>query len=173
VKAFPEIEGIAFGLVDGIVLALGLIIGVWAATHDPGTIILAALIGGVANAFGNAAGVFLSQTAERGVQLRKKDHNAAADVHSKQEVIAISLFAFASSVLSVIVIILPFYALDVFQATTVSLVISLVMLFALGRYVGGLSKRNPLKYGLMYVVIGLLAAGIAYLVGEGLKGLLL
>ena len=172
-KAFPEIEGIAFGLVDGIVLALGLVIGVWAATNNPGTIVLTALIGGVANAFGNSAGVFLSQTAERGVQLHKKSNNKKIDVHSKQEIIGISFFAFASAILSVILIILPFYALSVFQATMVSLVIALVLLFWLGRYVGKISKKNQLKYGVMYMVIGLLAAGVAFLVGEGLKGFLL
>jgi predicted membrane protein (TIGR00267 family) len=83
------------------------------------------------------------------------------------------LFAFASAILTVVLITLPFYALSVFQAAVVSLIIALLLLFWLGRYVGKISLESPLKYGVMYVFIGLLAAGIAFLVGEGLKVFLL
>lgn len=173
-RIFPELEGVAFGLVDGVVLVLGLIIGVWAATGSLNTILLAALVGGIANAFGNSAGVFLSQTAERSVQLHQKiRHKVKTHVHSREEVLRISLFAFATSILTVFVLVLPFYLFALAQAAVVSLAIALALLFVLGRHVGKLSEAVPLRFGLMYVIVGLLAAAIAFLVGEGLKLFLL
>jgi predicted membrane protein (TIGR00267 family) len=173
-KIFPEIEGVAFGLVDGVVLVLGLIIGVWAATGNLNTILLAALIGGIANAFGNSAGVFLSQTAERGVQLHeKRRHQVKTKAHSEGEVLRISLFAFASSVLTVFILIVPFYLFGITQAALVSLAVALALLFLLGRHVGKLSEDGATKFGLMYACVGLLAAAIAFLAGEGLKLFLL
>lgn len=168
-KAFPEIEGVAFGLVDGLVLVLGLVIGVWAATGDTNTILLAALIGGVSNAFGNSAGTFLSQTAERGVQLQHRRRKGNSEVHSKWEVVRIALFAFGATIATVILVVLPFYFLDSFTATLLSLVIALALLFVLGEYVGRISKEKNFEYGLLYVAIGLVAAVLAFFVGEGLK----
>ena len=55
-----RLEGVTFGLADGLIMSLGLIIGVAEATADPGFVVLAGIVGGFANAFGNSIGFFMS-----------------------------------------------------------------------------------------------------------------
>ena len=51
-------EGIAFGLADGLIMCLGLIIGVAEVTSDTRLVIITGIIGGFANAFGNRLNIF-------------------------------------------------------------------------------------------------------------------
>jgi VIT1/CCC1 family predicted Fe2+/Mn2+ transporter len=60
-----RLEGIAFGLADGLIMCLGLIIGVAEVTFETRLVIITGIIGGFANAFGNSIGFFMSQSAER------------------------------------------------------------------------------------------------------------
>lgn len=66
-------EGVAFGLADGIICCLGLVIGVAEATVNlpllerRSLILASGILGGLANAFGNSIGFFLSQETERSV----------------------------------------------------------------------------------------------------------
>ena len=81
-----RLEGIAFGLADGLIMSLGLIIGVAEATTDPRLVIIAGVIGGFANAFGNSIGFYMSQSAERGLQILEiVEHGVTTNVHSKTE----------------------------------------------------------------------------------------
>ncbi|MCW3993915.1 MAG: VIT1/CCC1 transporter family protein [Candidatus Bathyarchaeota archaeon] len=64
-----RLEGIAFGLADGLIMCLGLIIGVAEVTSDTRFVIITGIIGGFANAFGNSIGFFMSQSAERAIQI--------------------------------------------------------------------------------------------------------
>ena len=56
-----RLEGIAFGLADGLIMCLGLIIGVAEVTSNTRLVIITGIIGGFANAFGNSIGFFMSQ----------------------------------------------------------------------------------------------------------------
>jgi len=67
-----RLEGIAFGLADSLIMCLGLTIGVAEATSDTQLVIITGIIGGFANAFGNSIGFFMSQSAERALQIRAR-----------------------------------------------------------------------------------------------------
>ena len=62
-------ESIAFGLTDGVICFLGIIVGVARATSDRNLVIIASIAGGIADALGNSVGFFISQTTERAVQI--------------------------------------------------------------------------------------------------------
>jgi predicted membrane protein (TIGR00267 family) len=57
-------------------------------------------------------------------------------------------------------------------AMTVSLIVALATLFALGALVGKLGKANLWRFGLRYVLLGLAGAALAFVVGDLLKDLL-
>lgn len=68
-KRYDLLERIAFGLIDGIICIKGLAIGITKSTRDPMLMVIAGLIGGIADSFGNSIGFYISQATERSVQI--------------------------------------------------------------------------------------------------------
>jgi predicted membrane protein (TIGR00267 family) len=159
-------ESIAFGLTDGIICFLGIIVGVARATSDPRLVIIAGIVGGIADALGNSVGFFISQTTERAVQLHGVEEGTESRVHSKKEVWMSGIFSFIATIIALILLIFPFTFLSIWNATYVSFTIGTVMSFILGSYVGKIAKENPYKSGLKYAAITIAGALIAYIVGE-------
>jgi len=169
-----RMEGIAFGLADGIICFLGLTIGVAEATSDPTLVIISGIIGGIANAFGNSIGFFISQSTERGVQIHEtKEHGVKTRIHSKKEVFMSGILTFLATILALAVMISPFLFFNISTAIVVTFSFGMILAFILGSYVGKLSRENPYKTGLKYVVLGIIGAVISFLIGDFLKHLLI
>jgi hypothetical protein len=78
------IEAISFGLTDGIICFLGIIVGVAAATRNPTLVIVATISGGIADALGNSVGFFVSQSTERAKKIHDvRDHGIETQIHTK------------------------------------------------------------------------------------------
>ena len=93
-KESYRLEGIAFGLADGLIMCLGLIIEVAEVTSDTRFVIITGIIGGFANAFGNSIGFFMSQSAERALQIHETTyHGVTTRIHSKKEKYTNTFFA--------------------------------------------------------------------------------
>jgi len=159
-------ESIAFGLTDGVICFLGIIVGVARATSNPTLVIIASIAGGIADALGNSVGFFISQTTERAVQIYGVEQGTESRVHSKREVWMSGVFSFLATIVALIFLISPFTFLSIWNATYVSFTIGTVMSFILGSYVGKIGKENPYKSGLKYAIITVAGALIAYIVGE-------
>jgi predicted membrane protein (TIGR00267 family) len=160
------LEGIAFGLADGLIMCLGLIIGVAEATSSTNLVIITGIIGGFANAFGNSIGFFMSQSAERALQIRTTDHGVTTRIHSRREVFINSLFSFASTIAAVLILLSPFTFFSMTHATTLTFIIGIVMAFILGSYVGKISHANPYKEGIKYATLAILGAIISHYVAD-------
>lgn len=162
-----RLEGISFGLADGLIMSLGLIIGVAEATTDSRLVIIAGVIGGFANAFGNSIGFYISQSAERGLQIHEvTEHGATTNVHSKTEIYLNSVFAFLCSVAVSIALLTPFILLNMATAVIVAFVLGVLVAFTLGSYVGRMSRENRWLCGLKYAVIAFLGAIISHLIAD-------
>jgi predicted membrane protein (TIGR00267 family) len=162
-----RLEGIAFGLADGLIMCLGLIIGVAEATLNAQLVLITGIIGGFANAFGNSIGFYMAQSAERALQLRAStDHGVATRVHPKREVLINSLFSFASTIAVVLVLLLPFTCLSLNHATALTFVIGPAIAFVLGSYVGKIGRDNPYTTGLKYVILAVLGAVISHFIAD-------
>jgi len=169
-----RMEGVAFGLADGIICFLGLTIGVAEATSDPTLVIISGIIGGIANAFGNSIGFFISQSTERGVQIHEtEEHGVKTRIHSKREVFMSGVFTFMATILALVVLVSPFLFFDIPTAIVVTFSLGMVLVFILGSYVGELSRENPYKTGLKYAVLGIVGAVISFFIGDFLKHLLI
>jgi hypothetical protein len=89
-----HLEGFAFGMTDGIICFLGIIIGVAQATQDPVMVIIAGIVGGVADAFGNSIGFLISQITEQSIQKHQKENlGQEVRVHTQREVIFSGIFS--------------------------------------------------------------------------------
>jgi len=170
-KISEVFQGAAFGMMDGVILIVGLLIGVSEATANSKMVIVSGLVGGIANAFGNSIGFYTSESAERGEQIRfhKERGQKLEDgyVHSHEEVLASSALSFFATILALIFPIAPFFFIaDIGTAMIACVAISGIMLFALGAYIAKLNEECWWKSGLKYALLGFAGAAIAYFIGD-------
>lgn len=161
-----RLEAIAFGLADGLIMCLGLIIGVAEVTPDTRLVIITGIIGGFANAFGNSIGFFMSQSAERALQIQTTEHGSTTRIHSKREIFTNSLFSFASTIAATLVLISPFTCFCMSHAAIITFIMGTTMAFILGSYVGKISHENPYKTGLKYALLAVLGAIISHYIAD-------
>jgi len=172
-------QGIAMGLMDGLITLLGIIIGVGAATSDSRVVIISGLIGGISNSFGTSIGFYTSENAERGQQILfyKKRRSKRKDleyIHSPSEIIGSTVLSFVAGVVALVLPIIPFFLSSNVQLSMVSsLIISVTLLFMLGYYIGRTSETDGVRSGVKYVVLGIASAFIAFILGELLKHIIM
>lgn len=169
-----HLEGFAFGMTDGIICFLGIIIGVAQATRDPMMVIIAGIVGGIADAFGNSIGFFISQLTEQSIQEHQKETlGQEVRVHTQKEVIFSGIFSFIATIIALILLIGPYLIIQDFQiAMLVTLFLGVFALFFLGQYVAKITGKNKFKMGLTYSIIGLIGAILSYGVGTVLNQIL-
>ncbi len=160
-------QGLAFGLMDGIITILGVVLGVAAATESSTIAIIAGTVAGVSNAFGNAVGFYASELAERGEHIRENQQ-----VSSMAETNRSTLFTFLASLLAMLVPVIPFTILQISQAIIASSLTAIAILFMLGYYVGRFNGKNAKRFGARYVLMGAVGALFAYLLGDLLRDIM-
>jgi len=158
-------ESIAFGLTDGIICFLGIIVGVATATADSRLVLIAGIVGGVADALGNSIGFFVSQATERAVQIRDTEKGNNTYIHSRREVSMSGIFSFLATLVALVFLLSPFGFLGVWEATTVSFIVGTILAFTLGLYIGNLAGENIYKSGIKYTCITILGAIVSYGIG--------
>ncbi len=165
-----RMEGIAFGMVDGMILCLGLTIGVAEATSDATLVIITGIIGGLANGFGNAIGFFMSQSTERGLQIHEStEHGVTTRIHSKKEIFVNTACSFLATIVTLAILVSPFVLFDIVTAVTLTFLLGAVLSFVLGTYVGKLSRENAYWTGFKYAVLAVIGAVISHVVADLLK----
>lgn len=161
-------HGLAFGLVDGLITMLGVLIGVAQATGgDRRLVIISGLVAGVANAFGNSIGFYGSELAERGEHLSEGREPA-----SMTEARMSSILSFFTSFAATLIMMVPFLTMSPSMAMVAAVLVGASLLFSLGIVVGRLWRSHPLRYGLIYLVLGVAGAGLSYFMGDLVRALL-
>ncbi len=164
------IRYITRGLVDGSLSTLGIILGA-AISGDPVVIVAAGLGGGIANAMSNLLGALMAERAgvminlaiyERdmvGSDIRLKDTKIYKKERKRIWISGISDAGatFFGGVLPVA----PFAFMSVDTAVMISIILTLVLLFGLGVYLGRLSRENMVLAGIKMAVFGLVTACLA------------
>lgn len=162
----PGFQGIAFGLMDGLVMTVGMIMGVARATGNPKMVVLTGVIGGIADGFANAIGFYASEQAERGQQIQHVKGGKKTMVHTRQEILMVSVLCYLATLVALVIPTLPFLFFPLGEAMIVSFILATIALFVLGHEVGRVSDENPLWTGLKYPLIGLVGAIICILIGD-------
>lgn len=161
-----RLEGVAFGLADGLIMCLGLIIGVAEATSNTTLVIITGIIGGFANAFGNSIGFYMSQSAERALQIQTTNHGKATRVHSVREISINTLLAFTSTIIATLILLCPFLCLAMDYAVPLTFILGGIIAFILGSYVGKISNINPHKTGVKYALLAIIGAMLSHLIAD-------
>jgi predicted membrane protein (TIGR00267 family) len=172
-------QGIAMGLMDGLITLLGIIVGVGVATGDTRLVIISGLIGGISNSFGTSIGFYTSENAERGQQIEfyKRSKGTRKDlqyIHSHTEIISSTILSFIAGAFAIVLPLLPFLLLsDIIASMVSSLIISAMLLFVLGYYIGKINNTGRLRSGLKYVFLGIMSTIVAFALGELLKHIIM
>jgi VIT1/CCC1 family predicted Fe2+/Mn2+ transporter len=147
-------QGIAFGIMDGVITSLGIITGL-SAFQNSLVLFLAVIITGVADAFANAAGMHVSEEAEK--------------LHGRQEVWKITLNSFFSTISVFIILATPLLFIPFHQAVLVSWIGGMLLLVWLGLFVS--EGKDKLRVVIEYVAIGVAISLISFLLGNYAKSL--
>lgn len=163
---------------DGAMTSLGVVIGSYVTSiDDPRTIIGVILVSGVAMAVSGFSGTYMTESAERARSLNELEDSMLIDLEETMYGRAsrfVSVFAAvvdgSAPFIASIPCILPFIIavlglLEIHLAFYTSVTASLLVLFALGVFLGKLSENHALFSGLKMVVAGVFVALVALLLG--------
>jgi len=163
------LEGIAFGLTDGIICFTGLAIGIARSTRNPVLVIVATLVGGVADAFGNSIGFYISQATERSVQKFSAERGVETQVHSSREVAMSGVFTFVATCCVLVFMVLPFFFMELGSAIVTMPAIGTILSFVLGYYMATIGGEDPLRNAAKYAAITVAGAVLSFVIGDALN----
>ncbi|MFO8100652.1 MAG: VIT1/CCC1 transporter family protein [Dehalococcoidia bacterium] len=158
------------GFVDGSLSTLGIVIGAYSASSS---VIIAAGIGGaLANGIFNVLSAFSAERADQYRELRKIESAMVAKELKDSEVefqiqkntLRAGTVDGLATIIGGAVPVLPYIWLDSSDAMFVASGLVIVGIFAIGIYLGKLSRRNILLYGAKMALFGAVTAVLVYLI---------
>lgn len=177
-----EIGGIArryaaMNAFDGILTILGVLMGSYTAhVADPRIVISTGLGTSVAMGVSGLWGAYLTETAERKHSLDELERQTLSDLSqtrlgraSRVAVVAVALIDGLAPFVASLVVLLPFFLAGLFPGAHdpyfVALGIAMGALFALGAFLGTISKERLFVSGLKTICAGLVCVGLNLLLG--------
>lgn len=153
-----------FGANDALVSTTGVIVGVSTGTSNKSVIILTGVVTILVEALSMGAGEY--QSLKSAQQLDKK-HSKNTESHVSP--ITSGIIMFTAYFLGGLVPLLPIVLLPVGISRNVTIIASLVGLFALGYYKGKVVGQSPIKSAMEVFIIGGIGTAIGIIVGNILK----
>jgi predicted membrane protein (TIGR00267 family) len=164
---------------DGVLTMVGVVMGQWVGgIESPGTVILTGIATSISIGVSGLWGAYLAESAERGRELAELEKISLTDLGetkigraSRVAVIVVSLVDGLSPLVSSLIVLTPFFFVSLVGGIVVSYVVSmalaLVCLFGLGMFLGHISGRSLVGYGLRTMVAGVVAIVITRLLPTG------
>jgi predicted membrane protein (TIGR00267 family) len=154
---------------DGVLTMIGVLIGNYLGdVRSAATVIRIGIATSVSIGVSGLWGAYLAESAERGRELAELERISLIDLSrtkigraSRVAVIVVSLVDGLSPLISSLIVLVPFFfALlvgDILVCYALSLGVAMIALFGLGMFLGQISGRNLIGYGLRTVVAGIVA----------------
>jgi len=153
-----------FGAMDGTISTLAVIAGVAGA----GTGNFIVLVAGAAAMLAEAISMGFSSYSSSRVRERILGHKKGAGKASAKEGVLFWLVTMGGGAIPLLPFILPL-RLDGISGLWLSVLFSVLFLFAIGFYSGKITKRSPWKEGIFNAFVGMVAAAATYVVGYGIS----
>jgi len=169
----------AMNAFDGVLTIIGVLMGSYAAhVRDATIVIVTGFSTCIAMGVSGLWGAYLTESAERKRDLNDLENHTLTDLSdtkighaSRVAVIVVAVVNSLSPFLAALVVLLPFFfsALlpDIVLSYYVSLGIALAVLFALGVFLGSVSKESLVISGLKMIGAGLVSILLSYFLGRG------
>ena len=157
---------------DGVLTMIGVLMGNYLGdVRSAGTVIRIGIATSISIGVSGLWGAYLAESAERGRELAELERLSLTDLGetkigraSRMAVVVVSLVDGLSPFIASLVVLTPLFAVslvgDILVSYALSLLVGLVALFGLGMFLGHISKRSLVGYGLRTVVAGIVAIGI-------------
>ena len=168
----------AMNAFDGVLTIIGVLMGnLVAGVNDPRIVISTGLATSVAMGISGLWGAYLTETAERQRDSAELNRYTLSDLTgtrigraSRAAVLIVAVVDGLSPFMAALIVLVPFFfAGFAGEALTnvyyVSLGLALLTLFALGLFLGNVSKSNIFIYGLKTVLAGVVSIIISFLLG--------
>lgn len=167
----------AMNAFDGVVTIIGVLAGsMVAGVESARVVVVTGLTTSVAIGISGLWGAYLTETAERARDIDELERHTLTSLEgtqiakaSRAAVWIVTAVDGLSPFLAGVIVLLPFFFsglfADIAHVYYAALGLSLLVLFGLGVFLGRVSKRNVLLYGLQTVLAGLISIGISLLLG--------
>ncbi len=165
------------GLIDGSLSTLGIVIGASIAiglSQEAVRIVVAAGIGGgIANGLSNIIGAFAAEKTvahkeleriERAMLKRGAIKNSGLYRKTEKRILSSSVIDGLATIGGSLIPVLPFFILPALPALEWSVAVTLALFFAIGIYIGKVSRENLALSGFKMVLFAAATAGIAALI---------
>ncbi len=168
----------AMNAFDGVLTIIGVLMGTFTANVDnPTVVVRTGLSTCIAMGVSGLWGAYLTEAAERKRELNELERQTMTNLSktsigraSRVAVITVALVDGLSPFFAALVVLTPFFFAGLFPNITwvyySALGLALVTLFALGLFLGRISRENMIMYGLKTIIAGLASMGISFLLGE-------
>lgn len=167
----------AMNAFDGALTMIGVLMGNYTAgVVSPRIVVSTGLATSVAMGISGLWGAYLTEAAERKREITEMSEQVLVDLNetrigkaSRFAVAVVAVVDGISPALAALIILSPFFIADLFGQIQwvyfTALGLALLCLFALGVFLGIVSRENVFIYGLRTVVAGLVSIAISYLLG--------
>lgn len=160
---------------DGVLTMVGVVMGQWVGgVENAATVILTGIATSISIGVSGLWGAYLAESAERGRELAELEKISLTDLGetkigraSRVAVVVVSLVDGLSPLISSLIVLTPFFltsfAGGIMVSYVVSMVLALVCLFGLGMFLGHISGRSLIGYGIRTAIAGIVAIVITRL----------
>jgi predicted membrane protein (TIGR00267 family) len=167
---------------DGVLTMVGVLTGNYlGGIRNAATVIRIGIAASVSIGVSGLWGAYLAESAERGRELAELERLSLTDLSDTKisragrvAVVVVSLVDGLSPLVSSLIVLLPFFFApligNILISYALSLVVGLIGLFGLGMFLGHISERSLVGYGLRTVVAGVVAVTINFLLPNGPTG---
>lgn len=168
----------AMNAFDGVLTIIGVLMGnLTAGVETPKIVLSTGLATSIAMGVSGLWGAYLTEAAERKRDLVELSSQTLTDLNdtrigraSRVAAVSVALIDGLSPFLAALVVLIPFFATGLFPTITwvyyTSLGMALFILFALGLFLGHISRGNLIIYGAKTVVAGVVSIIISLLLSE-------
>lgn len=150
-KNVTKAQGIAFGVMDGVVNVLGVLLALNIATESKLAVVAGVLAAGIANALANSSGFYVSEETE--------------GVHSQKEILSSTILAFFASFISAIIVLLPTIFFNLRTGLWIGFFLGIILLFLIGYVFSHQERKIAAEIGIKYVAIGIIVSILGFLIG--------
>ena len=167
----------AMNAFDGVLTIIGVLMGNYVAhVHDAKVVIVTGFSTCMAMGISGLWGAYLTESAERKRDLDDLENHTLTDLSdtkigraSRVAVIVVALVDGLAPFLAALVVLLPFFfsglLADIVFSYYASLGMALVVLFAVGAFLGKVSKQNLIVSGVKMIAAGLVSILLSYFLG--------
>ena len=168
----------AMNAFDGVLTIIGVLMGNFmAAVTDPRIVVSTGLATCVAMGVSGLWGAYLTEAAERKRDILELSRYTLSDLSdtrigraSRAAVITVAVVDGLSPFLAALIVLIPFFVSDLFPSIRIvyftAIGMALFTLFALGLFLGQVSRGSLPVYGIKTVLAGVVSIVISFLLGE-------